>query len=87
MNDPRVGVVASPCPYCARTNDAAVAEDGRDDRPTPGDYSVCFYCAGVAVFSADGVRKPTEAERAELVEDPHVHAAVGDLLVWRGLGP
>jgi hypothetical protein len=49
--------------------------------------SVCFYCAAVGLFpesiEADTMRRPTEAELAELLADPDVEAAVGAVLGFR----
>lgn len=60
------------CPYCGRANPE---HDGptRDDRPSPGDVSICWGCRQVAVFDDAGrARLPTPDEAAELRADPKV---------------
>lgn len=48
MRTTRTSVVE--CPYCNATLDAASGVDN-DDRPDPGDPTVCFYCGGFLRFT------------------------------------
>jgi hypothetical protein len=65
------------CPYCGRANDQVAMpeterEDG-DERPTDGDYSICFRCGCWGIFEAShagGVRRPTKEEEREIASDP-----------------
>ena len=76
------------CPYCSKENDAATpAGTDAEAVPGPGDVSVCFYCGGIAVFTETGLRKPTDAERADLLEDPLVIEAAGRVLAYRSEHP
>ena len=48
------------CPHCNAKMDMATQADG-EDRPREGDITVCFYCAGVSVFTAEfALLKPSE---------------------------
>jgi hypothetical protein len=40
---------APACPYCRAVNDATSGV-GTDRKPTVGEYAVCIYCGGVAIF-------------------------------------
>ena len=65
------------CPYCGALHDRHTAADRKGGPPVEGDAAVCFTCAGVSVYNADGSqRKPTESERAEFMTDPDVQKAV-----------
>lgn len=58
------------CPWCGRANDC-------HDEIT-GDVSICWKCRRLAVFTGPGMlRRPTEAETAELMAHPDVRRAVG----------
>lgn len=74
------------CPYCGARNNAVRCVTGREI-PKPGDVFVCFYCAGVSLVTSSGVRVPTEAERAELLEDSEVMHWVGGILTYRAVEP
>jgi hypothetical protein len=78
MDNFREGIKAMPCPYCGYSIDSAADVQASAMRPRPGDFSVCFGCAGVLVFDAEGgLRLPTEAERAEADTSSEViHAMV-----------
>lgn len=71
--DPR-----SSCPYCGYKTDAAEAAEG-SAVPGAGDWSICFGCGRVAVFTGDGLmtRPATEAEEAEALAEP-------EIAEWRG---
>ncbi|ANW63992.1 hypothetical protein BCA37_10650 [Mycobacterium sp. djl-10] len=46
-------------------------------KPTPGAVAVCVYCRALAIFTVFGtLRRPTEAEEAELLGDPSVTRAI-----------
>lgn len=64
------------CPACGHAADA-YGDTGSDDseRPTDGDYSICFRCGEVAMFSVGafgiGVRAITTEELAAFSRTPH----------------
>lgn len=72
------------CPYCGERTDCDTPVYA-DIKPTPGDVAVCFYCAGIAIYTEDGQRKPTEDERVELLKDEHVTRAVSAILGFRAV--
>jgi hypothetical protein len=39
------------CPYCQIRLDAAGIWNGEDDRPSPGDFSVCLNCGEICAFT------------------------------------
>jgi hypothetical protein len=58
-------VPASPCPYCGKRLDSAMAADPQhpDATPDPGDLSICISCASPLVFTAKlTLRKPFPGE-------------------------
>jgi hypothetical protein len=77
------------CPYCSKETDADAPAPGTDDvAPEPGDVSVCFYCGGIILYvEGGGLRKPTDEERTELLDDPGVVEAVASVLAYRGVEP
>jgi DNA-directed RNA polymerase subunit RPC12/RpoP len=62
------------CLDCGKTIDAAARTvDKDDDRPSPGDVAICFYCGHLMVFADDmSVREPTEGEVIEMAGDPDI---------------
>lgn len=48
MSDPRTA--PHPCPKCGKTLDAACSLHNPEARPTPGDVSICIYCAALLQF-------------------------------------
>jgi hypothetical protein len=55
----------SPCPYCGKVNDGALAADldKPDASPSPGDITVCIECASPLIFTeALRLRKPWPGE-------------------------
>lgn len=64
------------CPACGTLLDAAMSAALDDARPTPGDVTVCAYCASLLVFG-DGLhpRFPTDAELTEVALLPEVQHA------------
>ena len=64
--------IAPRCPVCATVLDGATGV-GHDERPDPGDPTVCLYCATALVFTADGL---TVMPDGHLDDWPDVRAAV-----------
>jgi len=57
------------CVYCDKTLDAVTEFGGRDIAPSPGDFTICFYCQTPMAFTDDmKLRVLTSAEKRELVE-------------------
>lgn len=46
------------CPRCDATLDGHLALDGDDAGPTPGDITVCAYCATAMIFGEDHKLRP-----------------------------
>lgn len=59
------------CPHCDRLNTQHSALEP-DAKPDPGDVSLCWKCGGLAIFTENGVRKPTDDEEAEFSTDPDI---------------
>lgn len=61
----------NPCPYCGRPNDAAAHALNGAELPTAGNWSVCWGCGAVAIFTGDGLatRQLTDAEIIEAQRD------------------
>jgi hypothetical protein len=83
----RVGRIGGSCWRCGYVFDAVTAAYGDDDRlPTAGAVSICIDCGAVGLY-ADGptglvVRQPTDAEHADLLDDP---AVVRALVAWMAM--
>lgn len=61
------------CLRCRELIDAARGEG----RPKPGDFSVCFYCAKLAVFADDmSLREPTAEEIRIAQKDPNIAGVI-----------
>jgi DNA-directed RNA polymerase subunit RPC12/RpoP len=62
------------CLNCGKTIDAATRTlDKDDDRPSPGDVAICFYCGHLMVYADDmSVREPTDEEVVEMAADPDI---------------
>lgn len=59
----------APCCCCGEILDMAGTDEG-PYRPTPGDYTVCLYCATVLVFTETlALRKATDADWREMPEE------------------
>lgn len=58
------------CPHCGRLNNRHATTDPSE--PSEGDFSMCWKCGGVAVFTEDGVRLPTTEEEAEISQEPMI---------------
>lgn len=41
-----------PCPACGAELDGAWATDGSGERPSPGDVTICIYCAEMLCYTA-----------------------------------
>lgn len=69
------------CPACGRRNELHANADGQTAFPDPGDFSICYSCASVNIFEADGdgltVRVTTDDERAEALADPRIAKVLG----------
>lgn len=65
------------CPHCGKVNDAQTCITEPGASPEKGDVSLCFTCAGVAVFTGEGmtVRLPTDEEAAEFAADGRITGA------------
>jgi len=78
MSPPRLGWLSvidheqppSHCVYCLCELDAAYSSSARP--PQPGDVSICIECAGILIFTGDGLRAPTMSEWRELTADDHL---------------
>jgi hypothetical protein len=44
---------AARCPHCSQLQTAATHYDGKPEKPSPGDWSVCPGCGGLLTFAAD----------------------------------
>lgn len=61
------------CLFCGRENEDHAGAEGT--RPEPDDWSMCWGCGEVGVFTDGGIRRPTPEERAEILADPEVQQA------------
>jgi len=60
------------CPHCGHKFNAATSPTG-DDRPNPGDISVCIECRKISVFNDDlTTRKPSGEELMKFARDPRI---------------
>ena len=74
----------SPCPSCGVWMDGATGITS-DDRPDPGDLTICFYCVKVAVYDDDlTLRRPNAAEAAAAAANPKVIMARRVMLARKG---
>jgi hypothetical protein len=56
------------CPYCAKVLDVHAEIIKHGDGPRPGDYTVCWGCVGICVFTEDlNLRLPTDDEFASAI--------------------
>lgn len=63
------------CRTCGKALDASMGVDGKNE-PSPGDFSVCLYCATVSVFTETGVRRPTRDEDRAMRDSPLLKSIV-----------
>lgn len=72
---------APACPNCQVMNDG-YASVGNDEKPSDGDYSVCFYCRTLAIYTINPItglvslRRPSDEELVEAIRDPSVRNAL-----------
>jgi hypothetical protein len=64
-----IRVAAEPCPRCGHTLDADTALDESGGSPSPGDLSVCLYCATIHRFGVDLKRRPLSNEEIVTLPD------------------
>jgi len=63
------------CPFCGAKLDRATCAENDHSEPTPGDLSICMYCAEVLEFNADMQLK--QASLSTLLElDQKQHALI-----------
>ena len=75
------------CPFCGTYHNAATDTDFGGSMPCPGDIAVCFDCTAVAVYDDDlRLRRPTDAESAEIKRDPEISRARFAVLLSRTKG-
>jgi hypothetical protein len=46
-------LAANRCPHCDHLLDTATHHDGKPEKPSPGDWSVCIDCGGLLQFNAE----------------------------------
>ena len=90
-SDSQAGLPPTACPRCGCRLDAADQSNGGTARPRPGDFSVCWGCGQVLVFTeACGLRAAVTADlveadpatRAELARVSHaIRRLINDL--WK----
>lgn len=68
------------CLYCHRRVDCHGQIKGpgeADDSPDPGDATICLYCGGLMVFSAElTLRKPTRDELEQMLADTRITTSI-----------
>lgn len=64
------------CPHCGKRNDGHTAIDGEPAVPKPGDVSLCFTCGGLGIYTEDAMRKPTDDELFECMQDEQLKRAM-----------
>jgi hypothetical protein len=67
----------SPCPYCGKVHDGAMAADGQEDlMPVPGNLSICYDCLEVMAYDENLklVRLPDGQIEKWKQEEPEVYA-------------
>lgn len=78
-------MIESRCPSCGLVNTVAerTAADAQPALPAAGDWSVCWGCGAVGIFTADGgLRRPTPEEAAEVEADPEVRRIRGVMAIY-----
>ena len=70
------------CPFCGVFHTATSDVDAeRGAQHVPGDWSICWKCGEIGIFTSTGVRKLTAQERLEASRDEEVQAARAAWLV------
>lgn len=65
--------IPSACPVCEKKIDAVTRPDENGAVPSPGDISICFYCATVSRFDDNlKLEQLTNEQFAELPEEVRV---------------
>lgn len=66
----------STCPHCDYPNDANTGIN-TEDKPQPGDFSICWGCGSVGVFTSENkVREPDEFEKVDISKDEFIQKYV-----------
>lgn len=61
----------SPCLHCGTMLDAATSVTDLENKPDPGDATICFRCGHLMVFAEDlSLRGLTAKEMYEIAGDP-----------------
>lgn len=66
------------CPHCGAVTDAIANMTG-DELPEDGDVSLCMSCGIISLVSSTsptGLRRPTKAERTDILSDPRIKKAL-----------
>jgi len=61
-------VTKAECPRCFYQLDCAFAADASDDPPVPGDFTLCFKCGAILVFTDDLDVRPATDDDLEALE-------------------
>jgi hypothetical protein len=63
----------SKCPSCGKKLDGASKLGGNNERPKPGNVSICSDCCNISIFDENmDLRLPTPEERVEIENLPTV---------------
>lgn len=66
----KTGITPTTCPTCGYKLDAASHLEDQTVRPSPGDFTVCFNCAGLLRFDEDC--QPVSTVATDLLDlNPH----------------
>lgn len=69
-------VKSNSCLGCGHHMDMAAQVAG-DEKPRPGDVTLCIRCGHVMIFDADlSFRNMNEAEQREIEQDPQVQKVI-----------
>jgi len=70
------------CSVCGHDLDGATQING-DNKPKPGDVSICVGCANIAIFDDDlNLRQPDLDEEQELLKDQTIAEAQTKILLY-----
>jgi len=59
----------SPCPYCSYVCDSASSLNEGNEKPKPGDYTVCLKCTHFLTFDTDlNLSKMSDKEVKDILE-------------------
>jgi hypothetical protein len=62
------------CPDCGKELNAITIIFGKPVAPTPGDISICAYCASVLVFDADLKQRAARKEDLDQLDSETLNA-------------